>query len=195
MAPLRRHRTSPRVIGRKQADAEGQPLIHLGFLDGAATPWAVAGRGPSQGASTAVRLPASPSPGPLVVGMGSVSGGWAAAGRGRWGECARYGHGGRAAAPGGVRSLAGRCATPAAAARGDGWRARPAVEGWVDGLEAVAQRRREQVVSGLPGLGCIAVAAPGGWTALVAVAASPPGSRLRWSPGWPMVAWPGAARA
>jgi hypothetical protein len=46
MAPLRRHRTSPRVIGREQVDAEGLPLIHLGFLDDAATPW------PSQGAWT-----------------------------------------------------------------------------------------------------------------------------------------------
>lgn len=43
MAPLRRHRTSPRVIGREQADAEGLPLIHLGVLGGAARPWAVAG--------------------------------------------------------------------------------------------------------------------------------------------------------
>lgn len=62
-----------------------------------------------------------------------------------------------------------------------------------DRLEAVAQRRREQVISGLAGLGSVAVAAPGGRTALAMLAACLPGSRLRWSPGWPLVAWSGAA--
>ncbi len=35
----------------------------------------------------------------------------------------------------------------------------------------------------LLGLGSVAVAAPAGWTAPAAVAASPPGAWLRWSPG------------
>lgn len=65
--------------------------------------------------------------------------------------------------------------------------------GSFDSSEAVAQRWREQVVSGFLGLGNVAVAAPAGWTPPAAVAASSPGARLRWSPGWPMVAGSRAA--
>jgi hypothetical protein len=61
--------------------------------------------------------------------------------------------------------------------------------------ELVAQRRREQVVSGLPGLGRVVVAVPAGWSAFAVLAAPPSWSRLRWSPGWPMVAWSDAATA
>jgi hypothetical protein len=46
-----------------------------------------------------------------------------------------------------------------------------------------------------PGLGSAAVAAPSGWTALAALAASLPGWRFRWSPGWPPVAGSGGTTA
>jgi hypothetical protein len=67
MAPLRRHRTRPRVIRPEQAHAEGLRFIHLGF------PWRrgyAVGRRRSDDRGRA--LPASPSPGPLVVGIGSL---------------------------------------------------------------------------------------------------------------------------
>jgi transposase len=64
-----------------------------------------------------------------------------------------------------------------------------------DASEPVAQRWRELDVSGVSGLGSVAVATPAGWTARAGLAGSRPWSRLRRSPTWPPAGRPCAARA
>jgi transposase len=82
----------------------------------------------------------------------------------------------------------------------DGWNQRCQPFRWTKDADQILTTLKSLLPKGLMGgspaasrAWGVGAAAAAGWTALVAVAASGPGWRLRWSPGWPMVAWSCAA--